>query len=56
MSCCAPPECKAVIYGQIPKQPKPQKTKQNQGNISKNNNKLRKQRAPKKLLNPFKHN
>ena len=38
--------CLGGLYGEIPKQPKPQKNNKNQRKIKKNKNKLRKQRAP----------
>ena len=41
------------ICGETPKQPKPIKIKQHQGNIMKNKNKLRNTRAPKKYKTPF---
>ena len=40
-------------YGEIPKQPKPHKNKQNQGKIKKHNKKLTKQKGPYKNVKPF---
>ena len=39
----------AASHGEIPKQPKPMQNKQNQGQIMKTENKLRKKGAPYKL-------
>ena len=42
-----------TIYGQIPKQPKPSKNKQNQGKISKNKKNSEKKTGPLKTVKPL---